>query len=65
MGYEFMTSANERWEYFVWVCHLGKENYSNNQYKSLNSKCKQDIEEADYDYKLLADNVSAMCKAGI
>ena len=73
MGYEFVTSANERWEYFVWVCHLGKENYNNsgggfnqnNQYKNLNSKCREDIEEAGYDYKLLADNVSAMCKAGI
>jgi hypothetical protein len=72
MGYEFMTSANERWEYFVWVCHLGKENYNgsggynnSSHYKNLNSKCRQDIEDAGYDYKLLADNVSAMCKAGI
>ena len=73
LGYEFMQSNNERWEYFVWVCHLGKENYSNsgsgfnstNNYKNLNSKCREDIEEAGYDYKLLADNVSKMCKDGI
>ena len=73
LGYEFMQSNNERWEYFVWVCHLGKENYNNNsggfnqnnQYKNLNSKCREDIEEAGYDYKLLADNVSALSKAGI
>lgn len=73
LGYEFMTNENERWDYFVWVCHLGKENYNNNsggfnqnnQYKNLNSQCKEDIEDAGYDYKLLADNVSALSKAGI
>ena len=73
LGYEFMQSNNERWEYFVWVCHLGKENYSNSgsgfnatsDYQNLNSKCREDIEEAGYDYKLLADNVSALSKAGI
>ena len=64
LGYEFMNSGNERWNYFVWVCHLGSENYSGD-YHNLNSQCKEDIEEAGYDYKLLADNVSAMCKAGI
>lgn len=64
LGYEFMNSGNERWNYFVWVCHLGSENYSGD-YHNLNSQCKEDIEEAGYDYKLLADNVSAMCKDGI
>ena len=67
LGYEFMDSKEERWEYFVWVCHLGKENYSGNsgQYENINSKCREDIEDAGYDYKLLADNVSALSKAGI
>ena len=64
LGYEFMNSGNDRWDYFVWVCHLGSENYSGD-YHNLNSQCKEDIEEAGYDYKKLADNVSAMCKAGI
>ena len=73
MGYEFMTTANARWEYFVWACHLGKENYNNtggswnssNQYKNISSNCRNDIEDAGYDYKLLADNVSKMVKDGI
>ena len=64
LGYEFMNSGNARWDYFVWVCHLGSENYSGD-YQNLNSQCIEDIEEAGYDYKKLADNVSAMCKAGI
>ena len=66
MGYEFMETANERWNYFVWACHLGKENYSGtSNYKNLSSRTKNEIEEAGYDYKLLADNVSQYVKDGI
>ncbi len=74
MGYEFMTNANARWEYFVWACHLGKENYTGNNsggfnnsgvYQNISSNCRNDIENAGYDYKLLADNVSKMVKDGI
>ena len=64
LGYEFMNGGNARWDYFVWVCHLGNENYTG-QFQNLNSQCKEDIEDAGYDYELLANNVSAMCKAGI
>ena len=66
MGYEFMETANERWNYFVWACHLGKENYSGtSNYKNLSSRTKNEIEDAGYDYKLLADNVSQYVKDGI
>lgn len=66
MGYEFMETANERWNYFVWACHLGKENYSGtSNYKNLSSRTKNEIEDAGYDYKLLADNVSQYVKEGI
>lgn len=66
MGYEFMETANERWNYFVWACHLGKENYSGtSNYKNLSSRTRNEIEEAGYDYKLLADNVSQYVKEGI
>ena len=66
MGYEFMETANERWNYFVWACHLGKENYSGtDNYKNLSSRTKNEIEEAGYDYRLLADNVSQYVKEGI
>lgn len=73
MGYEFMTSANARWEYFVWACHLGKENYNaggsgfNNsgQYKNISARVRNDIEDAGYDYKSLADKVSKYVKDGI
>lgn len=66
MGYEFMETANERWNYFVWACHLGKENYSGtSNYKNLSSRTKSEIEDAGYDYKLLADNVSQYVKEGI
>lgn len=70
LGYEFMEDANDRWDYFVWVCHLGKENYSgtglgSNLYENINSQCREDIEDAGYDYKKLADNVSALSKVGI
>ena len=71
MGYEFMDSVEERWNYFTWACHLGKENYgssssvSSTQYKNINSKARSDIEDAGYDYKLLADNVSKYVKDAI
>ena len=66
MGYEFMETANERWNYFVWACHLGKENYSgSDNYNNLSSRTKNEIEEAGYDYRLLADNVSQYVKDGI
>ena len=74
MGYEFMTTGNARWDYFVWACHLGKENYTSNNsgfgnnnsgYENISSNCRNDIENAGYDYKLLADNVSKMVKYGI
>ena len=65
MGYQFMTSGNARWDYFVWACHLGKENYTNSSYENISSNCRNDIEDAGYDYKLLADNVSKMVKRGI
>ena len=73
MGYEFMTNATARWEYFVWACHLGKENYSGSSgafgnssiYKNISTNCRNDIEDAGYDWKLLADNVSRMVKNGI
>lgn len=63
MGYQFMTSGNARWDYFVWACHLGKENYTS--YENISSNCRNDITDAGYDYKLLADNVSKMVKRGI
>lgn len=72
MAYQRITSSNERWNYFVWACHLGGENYNtsnswnaNSNYKNINSKAKNDIEDAGYDYKLLADNVSKYVKDGI
>ena len=74
LGYEFMTNGNARWEYFVWACHLGKENYSGSTsssfdqsglYKNISNNCRNDIEDAGYDYELLADNVSKMVKDGI
>ena len=65
MGYQFMTSGNARWDYFVWACHLGKENYLGSSYENISSNCRNDIEDAGYDYKLLADNVSKMVKTGI
>jgi len=71
MGYDFMDSASERWNYFTWACHLGKENYSSSssfsstQYKNINSTARNDIDDAGYDYKLLADNVSKYVKDAI
>ncbi len=77
MGYKFMNSANDRWDYFVWACHLGKENYNTNNnnnnafnnssslYKNINSKARNDIEDAEYDYKELADKVSFLVKTAI
>ena len=72
MGYQFMPNASERWNYFVWACHLGGENYANtsswnadSNYKNINSKARNDIEDAGYDWKLLADNVSQYVKEGI
>ena len=72
MGYDFMTNGDARWDYFVWACHLGKENYStnnssfsNSQYKNISSRTKNDIEAAGYDWKELADNVSFLVKTAI
>ena len=72
MGYEFMTNSTSRWDYFVWACHLGKENYNststtNNSsaYQNINSKARNDIEDAGYDYKKLADKVSSYVKFAI
>jgi len=72
MGFEFMTSKSEKWNYFTWACHLGKENYGSSnsafdttQYKNISSRTRNDIEDAGYDYKLLADNVSKYVKDAI
>tara|TARA_B100000963_G_scaffold18567_1_gene14181 strand:+ start:10487 stop:12391 length:1905 start_codon:yes stop_codon:yes gene_type:complete len=72
MGFEFMTSKAEKWNYFTWACHLGKENYGSSnsafdttQYKNISSRTRNDIEDAGYDYKLLADNVSKYVKDAI
>jgi hypothetical protein len=77
MGYQMMTSKVARWDYFVWACHLGKENYNNSSnnsfgnnnnsrpYRNLSNKCRNDITSAGYDYEELADNVSAFVKNAI
>ena len=72
LGYQLMPNKNERWNYFVWACHLGGENYNtsnswnaNSNYKNINNNARNDIEDAGYDWKLLADNVSKYVKDGI
>ena len=72
LGYQLMPNKNERWNYFVWACHLGGENYNvsnswnaNSNYKNINNDARNDIENAGYDWKLLADNVSKYVKDGI
>ena len=73
MGYKFMSTGNSRWDYFVWACHLGKENYvtsntalnTSNSYRNINNRTRNDIEDANYDYKDLADNVSSYVKNAI
>lgn len=77
-GYKLMGSADNRWKYFGWVCHIGSDNYSANSsgitgfsgfpagpYRSINNQARADITDAGYDWEKLADNVSNIAKAAI
>ena len=64
MGYKFMQTQASRWDYFVWACHLGKENYGNN-YLSLSGKARNGIVSAGYNSGSLCDNVSKFVKDSI
>ena len=69
--FERLTNKNEKWEFYIWVSCLGKENYSNSSgfgsgwsgmpYPNINSKARQNIEDADYDWRKLVDGVSKLC----
>lgn len=69
--FERLTNKNEKWEFYIWVSCLGKENYSNSSgfgsgwsgmpYPNINSKARQNIEAADYDWRKLVDGVSKLC----
>ena len=76
MGYQMMTTRASKWDYFVWVCHLGKANYNNSSsgygggnqgrpYRNLSTRCRNDINNAGYEYTELADNVSKFAKDAI
>lgn len=76
MGFQMMTTGNAKWDYFVWVCHLGKANYDNTAYgygggmqgrpyRNISSRCRNDINNAGYSYTELADNVSKLAKDAI
>ena len=76
MGFQMMTTGDAKWEYFVWVCHLGKANYDNTAYgygggmqgrpyRNISSRCRNDISNAGYSYTELADNVSKLAKDAI
>lgn len=69
--FERLTSKNEKWEFYIWLSCLGKENYSNSSgfgsgwsgmpYPNVNTTARNDIEDAGYDWKQLVDNVSTLC----
>ena len=65
MGYEFMSTGDQRWDYFVWACHLGNANYVLGLYPNINNKARSGISDAGYDWKELADNVSLYVKTAI
>ena len=69
--FERLTNKNEKWEFYIWLSCLGKENYSNSSgfgsgwsgmpYPNVNTTARNDIKDAGYDWKQLADNVSTLC----
>ena len=76
-GFELMNSGSDRWKYFTWVCHIGSENYTSTNagggfsgyppapYRSINTQARADIEDAEYEWQDLADNVSKLAKEAI
>ena len=69
--FERLTNKNEKWEFYIWLSCLGKENYSNSSgfgsgwsgmpYPNVNTTARNDIKDAGYDWKQLVDNVSTLC----
>jgi len=68
--FEGLTNKNTKWEFYIWLACLGSENYNGSSgwigwsglpYPNINNKARNDIEEAGYDWKDLADNVSKLC----
>jgi hypothetical protein len=69
--FEKITNKNTKWEFYIWLACLGSENYSNSSgfggswsglpYPNINTTARNDIEDAGYNWKDLADNVSKLC----
>ena len=58
--FENLSSANKRWDFFLWAAHLGSEYYTGSSYTNINSQARSDITVAGYNWKKLADNVSLL-----
>jgi hypothetical protein len=68
--FERITNRTTKWEFYIWVACLGKENYSNSSgfgggwsgmpYPNINTQARTDINAAGYDWRKLADNVSKL-----
>lgn len=73
--FERITNKNTKWEFYIWLACLGHHNYSNSSgfgggwsgmpYPNINTTARNDIKDAGYDWKKLADNVSTLCTEAI
>lgn len=72
--FDRITDKNEKWEFFLWASSIGSENYNGSSgwvgwsglpYPNINNTARQDIKDAGYDWKDLADNVSTLVNEAI